>query len=157
MENHAKQHGGHYLRLSIMIVLSFIAMYIFMYAMVNTFSDIFPNVNQFYMAGLMTSPMLIIELMVMQAMYPNKKINMAFLIAGILVLIGCYTGIRRQAAVSDEQFLKSMIPHHSSAILMCREADVKDPEIKKLCEEIMISQQKEIDLMKDKLKQLEKK
>ena len=56
--------------------------------------------------------------------------------------------------MSDKQFLKSMIPHHAGAILMCNEANIKDPEIKKLCEEIRLSQQREIEQMKAKLAEL---
>lgn len=41
-----------------------------------------------------------------------------------------------------------MIPHHSSAILMGREASVTDPEIAKLCGEITCSQEAEIDEMR---------
>jgi uncharacterized protein (DUF305 family) len=47
-----------------------------------------------------------------------------------------------------------MIPHHAGAILMCNEADIKDPEVKKLCEEIIASQTKEIDQMKLKLTEI---
>jgi len=41
-----------------------------------------------------------------------------------------------------------MIPHHSGAILMCREASITDPEIKSLCQMIMEGQQQEIDQMR---------
>ena len=37
-------------------------MYILMYAMVNAFANVYPNVNQFYMAGLMTAPMVVCSL-----------------------------------------------------------------------------------------------
>lgn len=50
-----------------------------------------------------------------------------------------------------------MIPHHAGAILMCEEANIQDPEIKKLCEEIKLSQQREIDQMKAKLNELKSK
>lgn len=45
-----------------MTVLSFIAMFILMYAMVDRFANVYPNVNQAYMAGLMAAPMVMIEL-----------------------------------------------------------------------------------------------
>lgn len=64
--------------------------------------------------------------------------------------------IRQQAAISDKQFLRSMIPHHASAILMCEQASISDPEIKQLCEEIISSQQREIDQMQAKLDELER-
>lgn len=149
-------HTHHYRKLLLMAVLSFIAMYILMYAMVNTFSNVFMNVNQFYMAGLMASPMVIIELLVMSAMYLNKKWNAILIIISTGLLILFYILIRQQTAVGDQQFLKSMIPHHAGAILMCEEADIKDPRILKLCEQIRISQQEEIDEMKVLLNDLKK-
>lgn len=151
-----QEHNKHYKHLLIMVILSFIAMYVLMYAMVDTFSNVYMNVNQFYMAGLMTSPMIIIELLVMGAMYMNKKLNMLLIAIGALLLIGFFVLIRQQVAVGDKQFLKSMIPHHAGAILMCEEANITDPEIKKLCEEIKLSQQREIDQMKTKLNELKK-
>ena len=70
---HKKPSYNHYRHLMIMTILSFIAMYVLMYAMVDVFSNAIPNANQFYMAGLMSMPMVIIELAVMRGMYKNKK------------------------------------------------------------------------------------
>ncbi len=144
----------HYLRLLAMTVLSFISMYVLMYAMVDVFANVFPNFNQFYMAGLMASPMVIIELLLMGAMYPNKKWNALILSASVIALILFWMGIRQQTAISDKQFLKSMIPHHAGAILMCEEASIQDPEIKELCREIVSGQRQEIATMKAKLNAL---
>ncbi|HEY0743043.1 MAG TPA: DUF305 domain-containing protein [Chryseosolibacter sp.] len=149
-----KDHLKHYVTLGVMAILSFIAMYILMYAMVNKYENVFTNVNQFYMAATMTMPMLIIEVILMRHMYMNKKLNLAIIVICALALIGFYSGTRKQLGVSDRQFLKSMIPHHAGAILMCQESDLSDPELKKLCEEIVASQQKEIDQMKAKLRDL---
>jgi uncharacterized protein (DUF305 family) len=52
--------------------------------------------------------------------------------------------MRTQAAVGDRQFLRSMIPHHSGAILMCEQASLTDPEITALCRDIVESQRAEI-------------
>lgn len=145
-----------YLKFAIMILLSFFAMYILMYAMVDSFSNVFPNVNQFYMAGLMTMPMVLLELVIMGGMYMKKKLNIIIMITGCILGIGFYAGIRQQAGVGDRQFLKSMIPHHAAAILMGNEASVTDPEIKELIKNIITSQQVEIDQMKAKLKELDK-
>lgn len=109
------------------------------------------------MAGLMTMPMLIIEVLLMNQMYKNSKLNAFVIGLSTLALIGFYFGIRKQVGVSDRQFLKSMIPHHAGAILMCNDANITDPEIKKLCEDIVASQEKEIAQMKAKLKQLDEK
>lgn len=145
---------GHYSRLLAMTVLSFMSMYVLMYAMVNTFANALPNFNQFYMAGLMVAPMTIIELSLMGAMYQNKKLNALILAVSAVALIVFWTLIRQQVAISDQQFLKSMIPHHAGAILMCEKASIQDPEIKKLCKDIISGQQAEIDQMKSKLEKL---
>ncbi|MDP1547168.1 MAG: DUF305 domain-containing protein [Anaerolineales bacterium] len=148
--------NGHYKRLLIMAVLSFVSMYVLMYAMVNTFANVFLNINQFYMAGLMTAPMIIIEIALMGSMYKDKKLNTIIVATSSLVLIAFFIFIRQQSAVSDEQFLKSMIPHHASAILMCEKTNIADPELKELCKSIISSQQEEIDQMRAKLNELEK-
>ncbi len=156
-EEHSKELSlTMYKKLAIMIVLSFIAMYILMYSMVDVFANVIPNINQFYMAGLMTMPMLIIELLVMGSMYGNKKLNISLVVTGFIALILFFAGIRQQAAVGDKEFLKSMIPHHAAAILMGKESSVTDPEIKELIKNIITSQQAEIDQMKAKLKELDK-
>lgn len=147
---------SHYLRFLVMIVLMFISMYILMYAMVNAFANVYNNFNQFYMAGLMTAPMVLIEILLMGMMYKNKKLNLAIIAISVVALISFWFLIREQTAINDRQFLKSMIPHHSGAILMCQEANLTDPEIKQLCVEIVKSQEQEIQQMKEKLSQLEK-
>lgn len=147
-------NNNYYGRLLAMGVLSFLSMYIFMYAMVNTFANVFPNLNQFYMAGLMTAPMVIIELSLMSAMYHNKTLNALIITVSVIALIGFWVCIRQQSAISDQQFLKSMIPHHAGAILMCKKTSLQDPEIKDLCKSIISGQQSEINQMKAMLREL---
>lgn len=139
-----------------MAALSFVSMYILMYLMVDSYANVYSNLNQFYMAGVMTIPMLIIELFLMRAMYTNKNLNilivaLSLITFGVLILF-----IRKQTAISDTEFLKSMIPHHAAAILMCKEAPIQDPEIIALCKNIASTQQSEIDFMKAKLAMLKK-
>lgn len=143
--------SGPYVRLLGMLSLSFIAMYALMYAMVDRPGNVFHNVNQAYMAGLMVSPMLLIELWLMRAMYPNRGANALLLAGGLLVGALCWSGIRGQWGVGDQQFLRSMIPHHAGAILMCREADLRTTELRRLCERIIQGQQAEIEQMKSRL------
>ena len=156
MNNKQKIGHNYYFRLLIMILLSFVSMYVLMYAMVNSFDNVLPNFNQFYMAGLMAAPMAIIELLLMGAMYQKKKWNTAIIGGSVAAMIVFWICIRQQTAISDEQFLKSMIPHHAGAILMCDEARIQDPDIKRLCGNITSSQQSEIELMRAKLKEMGK-
>lgn len=157
---HEHQHGAsqagkpnHYIRLLAMTVLSFISMYTLMYAMVDSAGEIYNNFNQVYMAGLMTAPMVVIELALMSGMCDNKRLN-AVMAASVGAGILFFTFIRQQALVADRQFLRSMIPHHSGAILMCEGAEIEDRRIQELCRAIISSQRTEIDQMRALLRDL---
>ncbi|HKY55554.1 MAG TPA: DUF305 domain-containing protein [Anaerolineales bacterium] len=158
-KNHSSmsdKNENHYRHLLIMAVLSFISMYILMYAMVDTLDNVFNNFNQFYMAGLMTAPMVLIELFVMRVMYQDTRLNALIIGASLVALISFFLLIRLQTAINDKQFLRSMIPHHGGAILMCEQAPIQNSEIQALCQSIISSQQAEIDQMKALLNELGK-
>jgi uncharacterized protein (DUF305 family) len=147
---------AHYGKLFLMAALSFVAMFILMYAMVDSFGNVYPNVNQFYMAALMTAPMLVLELVLMGSMYENKTLNAVIIVASLAALALFWGLTRNQTAVGDRQFLKSMIPHHAGAILMCNEATLTEPGTKDLCKRILASQEAEIREMKELLRKTEK-
>jgi uncharacterized protein (DUF305 family) len=142
-----------YRKLGIMSLLSFVAMFVLMYAMVDSWSNVYPNLNQFYMAALMTAAMVLIELVVMQAMYPNGKLNLILIVSSTAALVLFFLFIQKQTAISDRQFLQSMIPHHAAAILMCKQAPIQDQDIQQLCGTIITTQQAEIDWMQNKLQE----
>jgi uncharacterized protein (DUF305 family) len=146
--------GIHYRTLALMAVIHFAAMYVLMYAMVDSAQQVVPNINNLYMAALMTSPMLLMEVSLMRSMYPDRRANAAVIGAGFILLISAFAGIRTQAVVGDVQFLKSMIPHHSGAILMCREGSLSDPRVLSLCRAIVDSQKREIEEMETLLDSL---
>ena len=95
-----------------MSVLSFIAMY----AIVDRRGYVYSNINQGYMAALMTAPMIIIEIILMRGMYQDTKLNAAIIIGSAILLAGSFLLIRLQTSVGDTQFVRSTIPHHSGAI-----------------------------------------
>lgn len=157
-ENHAPQHEQTmqkamkneqpYVKLLFMAVLSFISMYILMYAMVNTLGNVLNNFNQVYMAGLMTAPMMVFELLLMEKMYPNKNWNKIIIAVSIIAGLALFLFVQQQTMIGDQQFLRSMIPHHAGAITMCERATITDPEIQQLCVEIVEAQREEINQMK---------
>jgi uncharacterized protein (DUF305 family) len=100
--------------------------------------------------------MAIVELVLMRAVYRNKRLNAAIIAISSAALIVFWALIRQQAGIGDRQFLRSMIPHHASAILMCEKAPISDPAIKDLCRNIIASQQAEIDQMKALLNRLDR-
>jgi hypothetical protein len=147
-EHREQSAGGHpYQHLLVMAALSLVSMYFLMYAMVDRPANVYGNLNQLFMAGLMTAPLILIELIVMRGMYPNRKRNALICTASVALGVAMFLFIRQQTAIADEQFLRSMIPHHSGAILMCERAKLSDEQLRELCDSIVESQQEEIALM----------
>jgi uncharacterized protein (DUF305 family) len=98
--------------------------------------------------------MAIIEILLMGSMYPHKRVNLMIVAGAIILLAAAWFATRYQAGIGDEQFVKSMIPHHSGAILMCDGAKLQDAELQQLCSEITAGQQAEIDQMRAILERL---
>jgi uncharacterized protein (DUF305 family) len=153
--HHSPHDQNHYVHLGIMAALSFLAMYFLMYSMVDSLGNVYMSFNQAYMAALMTAPMVVIELIVMRMMYQDARLNRQLIGASLVIGVATFLFIRQQTAIGDRQFLRSMIPHHSGAILMCRQAAIDDAEINALCKEIISGQQQEIDQMKAILARLQ--
>jgi uncharacterized protein (DUF305 family) len=137
-----------YVKLALMAVVSFIAMYLLMYMMIDKWADFYPSVSMAYMAGSMTAAMLIIELIVMSGMYESARLRNIVIGASAVLLVAFVLFTRYQTGIYDNDFLRSMIPHHSGAILMCANPKLTDPEIKSLCRGIIDGQQREIEQMK---------
>lgn len=145
---------SHYKTLGLMLIVHFFAMFALMYSMTHSFDDVYANVNQAYMAALMVAPMAITMLFLMPSMYQNKKLNYVVYGTSGLALLIFFAFVQAQTTVNDKQFLRSMIPHHSGAILMCEKASISDPQVVKLCGEIIESQKREISEMRTILERL---
>lgn len=122
-------------------------MYLVMFSMIDGWNDFRNNLNMFYMALTMVAPMGIIMLATMGGMYPDRRLNLAIHVGLAALFIAAFAGTRTQAFISDRQLVDSMIPHHSGAILMCREAELTDRELIDLCREIARTQRQEIQQM----------
>jgi len=129
------------------LLLSLAIMYLVMFAMIDGWGDFYNNLNTFYMALAMVAPMGALMLLTMGHMYENRKLNLALYLAFAGLFAIGFGATRLQAGIGDVQFLRSMIPHHSGAILMCRQARLVDQEIVDLCGRIQRSQRQEIDQM----------
>lgn len=123
-------------------------MYAIMFSMVYSWREIFQNLNTLYMAGMMVAPMIVLMPLLMKKMYRDKRLNAAVYASGALLFLVFLLFMRNQAFIGDKQFLKSMIPHHSGAVLMCEKGNLVDPEVKNLCSQIIRSQKNEIERMK---------
>ena len=140
-------HGRPYLMFWINMILGLIVMYVVMFSMIDGWGDFRNNFNMFYMAITMWAPMGILMLATMAGMYQDARTNIVLYVLFAVVTLGSFWATRSQALVGDRQFIQSMVPHHSGAILMCREAKLQDPELIKLCQEISQGQRREIEQM----------
>lgn len=144
-----------YVKFGIILLVSLAVMWTLSMSMVRTVDHFYYNLSNFWMALLMVSAMAVVMVIGMWAMFENRKANIAMLAGFALLFVGVFALGRTETFVGNEQFLKSMIPHHSRAILVCQESDITDPEIEELCTEIVDTQQKEIAQMKSILERYE--
>jgi uncharacterized protein (DUF305 family) len=77
----------------------------------------------------------------------DKRLNHVLLAGFTALFVAAFWMGRSETFVNDDAFLRSMIPHHSRAILVCQESDLSDPDVIDLCEQIIESQQEEITQM----------
>ena len=145
-QNHGMKNG--YTSLAVQTVISGIIMYLVMFVMIDGFDSFFNNLNMLYMTLMMVAPMVVLMILAMRHMFPSNLANTIIIAVAALAFVGSFALIRTQTTIGDRAFLRSMIPHHSGAILMCREANISDPQVKRLCSEIIQSQRREIDEMK---------
>lgn len=145
-----------YTRFLIMLALSFMIMYAVMYLNVYEWDHIYLNLTRFYMTSLMICPMAVLMLMMMRNMYTDRKKNFLIMVFSIVIFGTALWGVRLQIAVGDIQWMKGMIPHHSIAVLTSKNAELKDPEVRKLADSIVKAQQAEIIQMKKMIERLER-
>lgn len=144
-----------YRKFFLMLFVSLLIMYFVMFLNMDQLSHYHTSATRVYMAFLMISPMAIVMLAFMGGMYKNKKTNAAILTGAVVVFAVVLTALRTQTPISDVNYMKAMIPHHSSAIMVSKHANLKDPEVRALADSIIASQQQEIAQMEAALKRLE--
>ncbi|WOD44163.1 DUF305 domain-containing protein [Hwangdonia lutea] len=151
-----KDNLGNYTKFFLMLGFSFIAMYITMYLNTYELDHVWFSLTRFYMVCLGVSAMALIMFFFMKKMYNNKKKNLGIVLGSIVLFLGALGLVRDQkSTVGDVLWMKGMIPHHSIAILTSERADIKDPEVKKLAEDIIKAQRREIEEMKTMINRLE--
>ena len=137
----------HYKMLALNLMVSLVIMYLVMFTMIWSFSEFFNNLNMLYMTLMMVTPMGVLMLLMMGSMYRNRRWNVVLYATFAVVFALSFYAMRDQSLVGDRQFLRSMIPHHSGAVLMCRRASIEDQELRELCANIIASQTQEIEQM----------
>jgi len=155
-EKHSKMSDNNYTKFVLMLAASFIAMYITMYLNTYKIDHVYFSLTRFYMSCLGIAAMAIIMFVAMRGMYQNKKKNIGIVLGSILLFVSALGLVRAQAPIiGDVLWMKAMIPHHSIAILTSERADIQDPAVKQLAEDIIKAQKKEIEEMKSMIKRLQ--
>jgi uncharacterized protein (DUF305 family) len=103
------------------------------------------------------SAMAIIMFLFMRKMYQDRAKNIGIIVGSVAIFLVSLFLVRQQEPIEDVRWMKAMIPHHSIAILTSSRAEISDPEVKKLAEEIIKAQRKEIEEMKAMIQRLETK
>lgn len=160
MENNDKMNqekmSNNYGTFMLMLGLSFVAMYITMYLNTYELDHVYFSLTRFYMSCLGIAAMAVIMLSLMLKMYKNKKKNRTIYIGSLVLFVSALLLVRVQKPmIGDVLWMKAMIPHHSIAILTSERADIQDPEVKKLANDIIKAQRKEIGEMQAMIKRLE--
>ena len=152
--NH-KQKMNPYVKFGLMILTSTIVMYIMMYLNTYKWDHVYFSETRAYMALYMGAMMAIIMLAFMTNMYKKTKVNL--MIYGLSVFLFAFGlwGVRSQATVDQVDWMQAMIPHHSIAILTSERADIDDPRVRQLADDIIKAQKREIGEMQALIEELE--
>jgi Domain of unknown function (DUF305) len=151
MENQ-KNYG----KLAVTLVLAYILMYGIMFLNVEKADHIYLSMTRAYMTLLMICAMTVLMILRMPMMYANKKLNTTIIVTSVVIFAASFIGVHKQTGISDIQYMKGMIPHHSIAIMTSKHAHIKDARVRKLADGIIQTQVKEIDEMKQMIDSLEK-
>lgn len=148
-----------YWRFAAMIATSTTAMLVLMYLNTYAFEHVLWSETRFWMALVMGSTMAVIMLAFMLSMYQNTAVNIGIFVGSFLVFCLSLWLVRSQATIGDTDYMKAMVPHHSIAIMTSERAQLTDPRVRKLADEIIAAQRREIAEMKyliDDLQEVDK-
>jgi uncharacterized protein (DUF305 family) len=145
-----------YARFGAMIVTATIVMFGLMYLNTYALDHVWFSQTRAWMAVVMGATMAVVMLTFMLNMYKSSKANVAIALASVVVFAGALWLVRSQETVDDVSYMKAMIPHHSIAILTSRRAQIDDPRVRKLADEIIEAQVREIGEMETLIADLER-
>jgi hypothetical protein len=143
-----RRKGGNYWRFMAMVSTSSVVMFGLMYLNTYALDHVFWSETRFWMAFVMGGAMMIVMLLFMWGMYRDTGKNLIVLATGALVFAIALWLVRSQISVDDEEYMSAMIPHHSIAVMTSSRAQISDPRVRKLADDIIAAQVKEIEQMK---------
>ncbi len=148
MKDHGEPMNMGWGRFALMIAVSTVIMFFLMYQLVYSFEHALFSLTRLISALVMGCVMTAVMLGFMWRMYRPTVVKIGVLSMAVLGGVALLAVNRGQTLVSDIDFLKAMIPHHSIAINNARKADIRDPRVRYLADRITRDQVKEIAEMK---------
>ncbi len=144
-----RSEGRPYLRFAMMIATSMVVMFGLMYLhSYRIIEHAWFSETRLFMAMIMGGGMIVVMLLYMLHMYKSRMYNALALGAAVVLLAGGVALVRSQVTVDDVDYMEGMIPHHSIAILTSERAGIEDVRVRKLADEIIKAQRREIKEMK---------
>lgn len=135
---------SHYVRFGLMITTSVVVMFCLKYLSTYEVSHVFYSETRTYMALMMGAAMAVIMLSFMLPMHKKKSLNVGIYVGSAVVFIAALFLVRSQTTVQDSSYMRSMIPHHSVAILTSERSEITDLRVRELADGIIQAQRKEI-------------
>ncbi len=133
-----------YANFIVMIAVSATLMFGLMYLNTYQLDHVWFSQTRMFMTFIMAGTMALVMLFFMRHMYENKQANIAIVIGSVALMgLGIWL-VRSQITVGDVAWMKAMIPHHSIAILTSERANITDPRVRKLADDIIEAQRREI-------------
>lgn len=148
MEQYKDKMGMGWGRFAAMIATSTVIMFFLMYQLVYSLDHAMFSMNRLVASLVMACVMTLVMLAFMWSMYQGQATRIGVVVMAAILGIALLFTNRSQALISDVSFMQSMIPHHSIAINNARKASISDPRVRKLADEIIAAQVREIELMK---------
>lgn len=145
MSEKKNKHHGSYGKFFLMIATSMVVMFFLMYLHSYQLLDhAWFSETRFFMTLIMGAGMIVVMLGFMLGMYKNAKANAAIFLGAAVLFAGALYLVRSQVTVNGVDYMEGMIPHHSIAILTSERANIEDPRVRKLADDIIKAQRKEI-------------
>lgn len=151
----ASNHRARWTTFFAMIATSIVTMFVLKYSNVYQADHVFFSQTRMWMALMMGMAMIVIMLGFMWGMYESLRTKAIVMIAAILGFAVFLFLARSQSTVDDASWMEAMIPHHSIAVLTSSRAEISDPRVRKLADDIIKAQVKEIEQMKILLADIE--
>lgn len=145
-----------YLRFGAMVATSTVVMFGLMYLNTYDLGHVLYSQTRAWMALVMGAAMAIIMLLFMLGMYKNRRANLAILVGSAVVFAVSLWLVRSQETVGDLAYMKAMVPHHSIAIMTSERAHIRDPRVRRLADQVIEAQVREIEEMRALIAALER-